>query len=126
MRISDWSSDVCSSDLKLCRPLGGIAFCDEDRLGDAVFAPFEGRHGFFLGATHQHLYDSGRPPLQFRVRDNNVDHLALIDLAELQHDSRREDVYGGIRGRATLTAARHANDLASRSAPEWVIGDFRA
>src|SRR3546814_1826872 len=104
MRISDWSSDVCSSDLpvriracrqialrhraisflpercdglaqysavvseKLCRPLGGIAFCDEDRLGDAVFAPFEGSHGFFLGATRQHLYDSGRPPLQFRVR----------------------------------------------------------
>src|SRR3546814_17565501 len=79
MRISDWSSDVCSSDLpvriracrqialrhraisflpercdglaqysavvseKLCRPLGGIAFCDEDRLGDAVFARSEER-----------------------------------------------------------------------------------
>src|SRR3546814_2731664 len=23
MRISDWSSDVCSSDLALCRPVGG-------------------------------------------------------------------------------------------------------
>src|SRR3546814_9014353 len=92
MRISDWSSDVCSSDL--------------------------GSHGFFLGATRQHLYDSGRPPLQFRVRDNHVDHLALIDLAELQHDSRRDDVDGGLLGRASLHARRPADDLASGAEQE--------
>src|SRR3546814_6817809 len=66
---------------KLCRPLWGIAFCDEDRLGDAVFAPFEGSHGFFLGATRQHLYDSGRPPLRSEEHTSELQSLMRISYA---------------------------------------------
>src|SRR3546814_10285776 len=53
MRISDWSSDVCSSDLQ-----GQILACDSDRARLSRLAPRAGRAGTTIVETR--LLDPGR------------------------------------------------------------------
>src|SRR3546814_17712171 len=54
MRISDWSSDVCSSDLK-ARPIGRIAD-DVVRLAGIIVAGTD-LHASLSEAMDQHIYD---------------------------------------------------------------------
>src|SRR3546814_1840091 len=66
MRISDWSSDVCSSDLRLRPALGcAIALVSGRRLEDVdqLFAPLKlaaaGLHGLQRRDAEGHLHEAG-------------------------------------------------------------------
>src|SRR3546814_3156269 len=52
VRISDWSSDVCSSDLNVGRVLD---FLDEQGLAEDTIVVYSSDNGFFLG--HHGLFD---------------------------------------------------------------------
>src|SRR3546814_15487724 len=84
MRISDWSSDVCSSDLSLERALGFVGFAEVHRLvGVAAagqlaglrlrFYPMDGRqlqlHALFVAVLMEELAhpEIGRAPCRERV-----------------------------------------------------------
>src|SRR3546814_13287124 len=59
MRISDWSSDVCSSDLRIVRfaravvPFGDNRAVLDDHRADGHFAPFGGDTGEIERAAHR-------------------------------------------------------------------------
>src|SRR3546814_20972879 len=66
MRISDWSSDVCSSDLP-----GGfkkqISGFNVERLGNSSRPLALGRHAFELAREHAlHRRQFGQPPVNFQ------------------------------------------------------------
>src|SRR3546814_4646430 len=69
MRISDWSSDVCSSDLVLLTQQRIISVNDKTRQrigkGRLVFAQFE-IHVFYLG-SEKHAREIGRASCRERV-----------------------------------------------------------
>src|SRR3546814_1583094 len=95
MRISDWSSDVCSSDLRL------LGFAGE-------------------GAAGRQLGDAGQP--LFQLVEEAVVGLRRAELEKAEHQSAAEAEQGGAEGRAHagqwgLQAAfqvlEQGNDIAS-------------
>src|SRR3546814_17679628 len=89
MRISDWSSDVCSSDL-----LALVALAGEDvevRLAHQVMPLGEGRRGLgeVIGARRDQAVDAaGDGGGRARIRDKEGRGVALDD--RLGDDGRRE------------------------------------
>src|SRR3546814_17379629 len=68
MRISDWSSDVCSSDLLEVRAAAGgtvseAGGTDEDALGISIVID----HGHGVTSTYGHLSEIGRASCRERV-----------------------------------------------------------
>src|SRR3546814_7136072 len=59
MRISDWSSDVCSSDLKQCDTQSHARVADNDRLRSAPFFVREFPHRYEI-----HFSREGRPAIK--------------------------------------------------------------
>src|SRR3546814_7849170 len=57
MRISDWSSDVCSSDLANCFAAGLVDHHDDVLLHLPAQHPLDDFHGFRIG--HAHALDEG-------------------------------------------------------------------
>src|SRR3546814_1714268 len=64
MRISDWSSDVCSSDLVRLCPVAQYAVCGQ-RLGPDDVAHFDAREPGLGGAERQ---AADRPDVIFELR----------------------------------------------------------
>src|SRR3546814_8160103 len=94
MRISDWSSDVCSSDLKTKE------FYDEYRSVCDMTSEF---YLQTLDAVFQrHLLPKGA----FEHRGKAVDPNAIVDIALLALEGERDDISGIGQTRAALTLAK--------------------
>src|SRR3546814_12205729 len=83
MRISDWSSDVCSSDLGLFRVVGDGVFVD----GDMSLA--QGSFGFFAGNTlgaqinqHDVAFGTARYDAQAALDQSTCQHVGVLDRSE--------------------------------------------
>src|SRR3546814_19955552 len=65
MRISDWSSDVCSSDLKLLAPKSDATRPTADRTRETLFSMLASRLGSFEGLVVADLFaGSGAPGIE--------------------------------------------------------------
>src|SRR3546814_6488848 len=71
MRISDWSSDVCSSDLRRERPEAGRGRMRLDRSGAGIGARRRGLRGLLQG-TIGAFQDARDCPLRGRLADDAV------------------------------------------------------
>src|SRR3546814_3472373 len=93
MRISDWSSDVCSSDLEAGAETQAGGILDEGALVDRA----EQAAALQVGCHHRH--DVGAELLlflhlavEFGQRDRQRLHEALVDIDEIGRASCRESV----------------------------------
>src|SRR3546814_12001401 len=69
MRISDWSSDVCSSDLRAVMPLINLL----RRPGDILVGDNEPYDGALRGDTmYRHCMTTGTPPALLEVRQDLI------------------------------------------------------
>src|SRR3546814_18909376 len=111
MRISDWSSDVCSSDLRDAQAV--VAFAElarAARIVEMVFAD-EGRHRFGIEQLFGQAID--RPPLEIRLVDRPV-----------VRAHRRAALAKAAASPAVLADDRVA--VASDAAPEKLRQQFRS
>src|SRR3546814_14272773 len=63
MRISDWSSDVCSSDLAFRNAVAGVTTRRSETLADALVSAAEGDFVFTRPETSQALFEAAAPSL---------------------------------------------------------------
>src|SRR3546814_10399691 len=115
MRISDWSSDVCSSDLRISVALGGSPF----DLGHQLVARASRRHGvhFPHRGRREHLRS---PPADLRpAAGRHGIPLSLLYHAEkgsVRHRRRRIFGYAALRRASLVLSARsdeHTSELQS-------------
>src|SRR3546814_17570366 len=94
MRISDWSSDVCSSDLRLWRPLGP----SEDALTEGWLLP-RMMDGADLARTRQDFADAAERAgtAGFEIVEIHMAHGYLLQSFLSPLSNRRNDGYGGDR-----------------------------
>src|SRR3546814_5973242 len=81
MRISDWSSDVCSSDLVLERQIGATR-SQHENLRTAVLVDENLTRARFLGLRHQEI-DDDRLAAPGRANDQRVANVALVKAEEV-------------------------------------------
>src|SRR3546814_15588885 len=89
MRISDWSSDVCSSDLDLQATMTAVKAAKTLPLQDGFFSAH-------LGATDPELADAIRGEL--RRQQDQIELIAsenVVSLAVLEAQGRSEERRGG-------------------------------
>src|SRR3546814_7935811 len=99
MRISDWSSDVCSSDLGLFRVVGDGVFVD----GDMSLA--QGSFGFFAGNTlgaqinqHDVAFGTARYDAQAALDQSTCQHVGVLDdLGRVLFELGRQRFFEGNR-----------------------------
>src|SRR3546814_13100290 len=90
MRISDWSSDVCSSDLLMCEA-NGLDAGDTPHLRDAMVDLIKIVEGFFACGVASSVYGQGDPSGNFMPEPvfSNVGKLLLAtqiyDMHRLAH-----------------------------------------
>src|SRR3546814_12379359 len=111
MRISDWSSDVCSSDLQQVKLLRVLEQSTVTRLGSTVEIPVQFR---LVAATHRHLptlVEGGRFRADLYYR------LAVIELYVPNLEQRGPDEKAAIFN-VLLAAAMPGN---ADPVPSWVV-----
>src|SRR3546814_11033771 len=73
MRISDWSSDVCSSDLEAVKPLGPIAYILKARV------TLQRDLGYALSPFNAFLFLQGLETLPLRIREHCRNAVAVAE-----------------------------------------------
>src|SRR3546814_13445316 len=73
MRISDWSSDVCSSDLALEAGKQALVLIPEINLGPQTLARFEQRFNARIALVHSAVNDRERLEAWLAARDGEAD-----------------------------------------------------
>src|SRR3546814_10182429 len=121
MRISDWSSDVCSSDLV------ATIFCDDAHLMDAIAA---GAQGYILKEEDRdrivvtlRRIESDEPPLSPSIARRMLDHFrdqsvvapALVDLS-----ARETETLALIARGLTVAEAARQLDLTANTVASYV------